>query len=444
VAEPAERSVTIEDFDDFGPLPAAAGSAVPFPRMRPSVALEERWRAEVAKANKVGPTDYQFHSPLEVVPSLLEFRSMPAMSWPAEWPELKRRARTYPGNCIGVVGSIGGGKTSFALQVGRANAGDGTPVLWLPAELDEPEILTRVVANMHGVHAMHVRDTWPEDQIIHTLRSINDLWRFIDRHTDLERQMAAIETAIAVAWNVFRVPPFVAIDHLGVLVGSARDERHAMLVLAERFSEMAKRTKSFIMLLLQSSVANQAVLTGRVELDSATEAMGIETGGKAIASACANTIGLSVFKKDDAVYLDAHGLLSKCRHTGLEGKVGLRFTKAGGVWSEYEAGFLPSTPAEVKATQEQDKKAKSPQQRTADQVRGDLNAARSSDAAAIRRMKLLAGIRRASFTGMEVVEMRRIEGMARGAVFWQDVHELERARVIEHVGTNYRAVTRME
>jgi KaiC/GvpD/RAD55 family RecA-like ATPase len=428
--------------------PEETGLLIPFPRMRANNKLTEAWSAELKRVNDVrsGQPRYEFFSPLDVVPKLMDFRHMPPMPWPAQWPETARRAKTYAGDCVGVVGAIGGGKTSFAIQCMRAAAGEGHPGLWANLELSRPEVLTRLVGNMHGVHASTVRDHWDRERIERTLVSITDMWRFVDHYVDLERQMAAMEAAIAMAWKVYRVPPLLVVDHLGQLVIGQRDERHAMALVAERFREMAERTSSFIMLLVQSSVSNQSVLTGRVELDAASDALGIETGGKAIGSACANTIGLAVFKADNAQALDAHGIFSKCRHTGNEGKIGLRFSKPGGVWEELP--YLPTTPSEIRGDIEKDKKDKhrTAPPRNAEQARQDLNAARAGDADASRRSRIFAALERHGALGMEFTELRKLPGVGRGVLLTQSLQELQRAGSIERRPDNnrWRIITRQE
>lgn len=433
---------------DFGadpPPQSVGGDIIPFPRMRPSSKLAEAWTAAVAKANVANKSRHQFLKPLDVVGSLMERRNMPAMPWPAGWTEIGRRARTYVGDCVGVVGAIGGGKTSFAIGVGLTVSADGLPVLWCALELDPPQVITRKVGYMHGVHAMVVRDQWPRDRIDHTLAAVHDMWTFVDRYDEVEQQMAAIEDAILLAWLVYRLPPLVVIDHLGELVADARDERHAIMAIARRFRAMAVRTSSFIMLLVQSSVGNQSVLTGRTEPDAASDLIGIETGGKAIASACANTIGLAVYKADDTQQLDARALLSKCRHTGLEGQVGMRFSKPGGVWSELD--YLPATPGQEKAAVEADKKEKNrtAPPRTPAQARADINAASAGDAAAGRRVKIGEALRRHGMLGMEMLQIRKIPGVGKGPAVPMALQELERAGSAERLpGNKWRWIARIE
>jgi KaiC/GvpD/RAD55 family RecA-like ATPase len=439
-----------EDVIEFGaapdpePEPVPTGTVIPFPRMRPNTKLAEVWAVELAKANAAGNTKHKFRSPLDVVPSVIDRRAMPPMPWPSQWPELGRRARTYTGDLIGVVGAIGGGKTSFALQCALSACAAGLPSLWVPLELDDEEVVQRLCGNMHAVHSYTVRDFWPRERIEHTMTAVSDMWRFVDRYDDVDAQFEAIEDAIRLAWKIFRVPPFVVIDHLGELV-EGRDERLEILKLSKRLRKLAQRTQSYIMVLLQVSVGNQAVLTGRVDTPAASDMIGIETGGKAIASAAANCVLLSVFKQDDMVVLNAHANLSKCRHTGLEGKVGMRFSKPGGVWEQLD--YLPATPSEIRVEVEKAKKNKNrpAPAPTPAQVSLDLNAARAGDAAASRRHCILDGMCSYGLIGMHLNEIRKVKGAGRGPAVHQALQELEHAGSIERLPDNrWRVIGRTE
>lgn len=424
--------MTDEDVNVFGaqpepdPEPEPSGNVIPFPRMRPNTKLAEVWSTELARLNDAGNTHHQFASPLDVVPHLMDLRAMPPMPWPADWPELGRRVRTYAGDLVGVVGAIGGGKTSFAIQCTRACMGAGHPALWANLELTKVEVVTRLVGNLVGSHAHVVRDHWDRPRIEHVLNSVSDMWRFVDRHPNPEEQLAAMEDAIRLAWKVYRVPPVLVVDHIGQLVIGQRDERHAVMQNAESLRAMAERNACFIIVLVQASVANQAVLTGRVEPESAADVLGIETGGKAIASAAANNISLSVFKADDAPRLNAHALVTKARHTGLEGKVGMRFNKPGGVWEQLD--YLPATPSEIRVEVEKAKKDKHRSAPTTPaQVSMDLNASLAGDAAATRRTKIYEALTSHGMIGMHINEIRKVKGAGRGALVHQALQELEHA-----------------
>lgn len=438
--------MTGPDDNEFG-APAEATpepSSVPFPRMRPSAKLREMWAAALAKSNEAHKTKHRLHSPLDVVPSLIRKRQMPAMRWPAQWQAIARRCVTYVGECVAVTGPIGGGKTSFAAQCGIANAGHGHPVVWSALELDPEQVDLRLVANMHGVHMAAVREDWTEERIAHSLTALDDMWHYVDEYDDPEAQFDAIEQAILLAWEVYRVPPFVVVDHLGELVAEERDDRAALRRWARRFRRLALRTNSFIMLLNQVSKSNQAATTGKTDFESAADAMAIEMSSQAVASACSNSLVLTVFKADDAPELDSHVLVPKARNTGREGREGFLFRKAGGVWIERD--YLPATPSQIKAAAESDKKDKhrTAQPRSSTQVRDDLNAAKAGDAAAMRRAKIAEALHRHGMLGIEIHELKKTFGVGRGALFAQALQELERAGSAERIGSRVRMIARIE
>lgn len=432
------------EFDFGSPPESVPDNLIPFPRMRPNARVHELWQAEVERLNQAKQRKHTFPSPLDVVPSLIAKRSMPSMWWPEEWPDIARRCKTYVGECVGVSGAIAGGKTSFALQVGIANTGHGHPCIWAPLELDAEQLDLRAIANTHSAQMVDVRETWSEERIRHALVAIEDMWRFVDHYDDPEAQFAAIEDSIEIAWRVYRVPPVVVVDHLGELVAEERDDRAALRRWAHRFRKLALRTNSWILLLNQVSKANQAVTTGRVDLESASDAMGIEMGSQAIASAVSNNIVLITFAADDAPELDSHALIPKARNTGRVGKVGMRLRKAGGRWSQLD--YLPATPNQKRAEVEKDKKDKhrTAPPRTIEQAGADINAARAGDADAMRRVKILEAVTRHGMLGIELVELRKIHGVGRGAVFHQSLQELQRAGSVERIGTRVRVIARME
>lgn len=428
--------------DDDEPSPPV-NNLIPFPRMRPSTRLREAWTTEVQRFNKEHNKRHQLISPLDAVPSLIRKRSMPSMHWPPGWVNLADRCVNYVGECIGITGAIGGGKTSFALQVAVANTGHGHPAIWQALELDAEQVDLRAIASQNGVGMREVREHWSEERIRHSLTAIDDMWHFVDQHDDPEESFSALEDAINIAWRVYRVPPVWVVDHLGELVAEERDDRAAIRRWAQRYRRLALRTNSWGLLLNQVSKSNQAVTTGRVDLESAADAMGIEMGSQAIASSVSNNIVLVTFAADDAPELDAHALVPKARNTGKVGRVGMRLRKsAGGRWSELDS--LPSTPSQVKAEIE---KAKRDKHRvgpppTPAQARADLNAVIEGDAAATRRVKALEAITRHGALGIEITELRKVYGVGRGAVFQQTLHELLRAGAVERVDTRVRRLTR--
>ena len=433
-----------EDAWGAGPEPEPRGEIVPFPRMRPSTALRERWDAALKKSNASNNARQQLRGPLDVVSTLMDDRGLPRLAWPPAWGDIATRMRTYAGDTVGVVGAIGGGKTSFAIQMALANASAGIPVLWLPAELSEVEVISRMVANMERVHAHTVLDNWGRERIDRTLTAVHDMWHFVDRHSDLEVQKLAIERAVQLAWDVYKMPPALFTDHLGQMVSFERDERHAVLALAEWYRELALRMKFFNIILAQSSMSNQASLTGKQEFENSADAMSTFVGGKAVPSVASNCVTLALFKEDNKAKLDAHAVVSKSRRAGREGKVGMLFHKEGGYWEQLD--YLPATPGAVREEVEKDKRNKSgPTPRTSNQVREDLNSSLSGDAAAIRRSKILARIITHGAIGMELVHIRRIEGIRPGAVLAKDLQDLQNSGALEKLpGNRYRMIARIQ
>ncbi len=437
----------LEEINEFGAEPEESqpDNLIPFPRMRPSPRVQDMWSVAVAKLNETKKRRHVMPSPLDVVGSLIRKRTMPAMPWPAAWPGIARRCRTYVGECISVTAAIGAGKTSFAIQTGISVTGPGHPVLWSGLELDPEQLDLRIVANMNNVNMSTVREHWPEERIRHSLTSIADLWHFVDVYDDPEDSFTAMEEALTLAWEVYRVPPLLVVDHLGELVAEERDDRAALRKWAHRFRKLALRTNSWIMLLNQVSKGNQASLTGKVDHDSASDMMAVEMGSQAISSAVSSGIALNVFKQDDTRILDVHAMVSKARNTGLEGIEGMRFDKYGGLWSALD--YIPATPNQTKAAIEADKKDakhRTAPPRTPAQARMDINAAKAGDAAAMRRAKMLEAVTRHGMMGIEVHDLKKVFGVGRGALFQQSLQELERAGSLERINTRVRVIARIE
>jgi hypothetical protein len=440
----AHRGVGIRviDDDEFGSaIVRPQADIIPFPSMRANRAVSEAWEAEVRARNQRLDTKHRFPSPLGVLEDLMRKRALPALPWPSAWPELSRRARCHAGDCVGIIGPQGGGKTSFLIQLCRAAMGDGLPVLWCPLELDETQIATRIVANIHGVHSIAVREHWTKERIAHSLAAVDDLWRFVDRYADPDKQIAAMKDAIALAKRVYRVPPLVVIDYLGKLASMSKDVRLATIHAAEELRAVAVAEECYVAILAQPSRSSSMMLTGRSELDNATDAIGVAGESAEVESACRVVIGLSVFKTDDAPELDAHVLVTKS-NTGLEGRVGFRFVKAGGVWVELD--YLPATPGEIKA---QVVKAKSDRHRTTAvpttvEARKDLNLTKAADVESERRRVLLAAITRCGGSGMQEAAMRKLPGLGRLTDLGTALAELCTAGLVERHGEeHWRIVT---
>jgi KaiC/GvpD/RAD55 family RecA-like ATPase len=441
----------IEDStNDFGSQPeelAASptlGTIIPFPRMRANTLLAERWAALVEQRNTKNGTAYRLIAAADAIEELIRLRAMPALSWPPAWTEMTRRVRVYPRDMVGVVGSQGGGKTSFALQAAIAAAAAGTPVCWAALELNPPQILTRAIGNIHGVHAAAVRDSWPRVRIAHSAAAFTDMFHFVDRIRDPEKQLAAMRESVSIAWELYRVPPLLVVDHIGKLFSNARDPNVGATQALEALREITEELDCITMPLSQGSRGNQAVLTGKVDIDAASDAMGVAAQARAFEEDCSYVLALVVFKLDDTSELDSHVLATKCRHTGLEGRMGFRFVKQGGRWNQLD--YLPATPAQVKVDIEKARKNKGrvAPPPTPLQARADINAANAGDAAAMRRVKMLEAITRHGMLGIEINELRKIHGVGRGPAFHASLQELERAGSCERIGTRVRVIARME
>jgi len=428
-----------DDDDDGAPPPA---SIIPFPKLRPNDRLRIRWLAEVKRANEQKQKRYQMISPLDAVPSLMRKREMQPMCWPAEWPEFARRCRHYVGEGLSITAAIGAGKTSFAVQLANANAAAGFPVIWAPLELDPEQLDLRLVANLHGAPMTEVREQWSEENIRHTLAAVDDMWHFVDVFDDPDAQFAAIEDAIEIAWKVYQMPPVVIVDHMGELIAEEKDATAALRRWSFRFRKLWLRTNSFGVLLNQVSKSNQGATTGKVDFDSAADALGIEIGSQAVASAVTNALVLVAYKTDDSPALDGQCLIAKARNTGLEGRIGLRFRKSGGRWTELD--YLPATPTQIKA--EVDKAARDKHRSgpppSQQQARQELNASREGDAAVSRRHYILQAITRHGALGMELADIRRVHGVGKGAALLQALQELERAGALERYQGRWRIIAR--
>lgn len=430
--------------EDAADEPAPADNLIPFPRMRASSKLREAWAQLVEKRNNKNGTHYKLIAAADAVEDLIRLRGMPAFSWPPAWPEIIRRVRFYPRDMVGVVGSQGGGKTSFALQAAIAAAGQGTPTVWAALELNPPEVLCRGIGNLHATHASTIRDTWPRERIEHAAGVFTDMFHFVDRVKDPAEQIAAMREAVAVAWELYRVPPLLVVDHIGKLFSNARDPNVGATQALEALRELTEEMDCMTMPLSQGSRGNQAVLTGRADVDAASDAMGVAASARSFEEDCSYVLALVLYKADDSIDLDGRAMITKARHTGLEGQVGWRFHKPGGVHSELD--YLPATPSQVKADVDKAKKDKhraSPAPTPA-QVRMDLNAANAGDAAAMRRVKMLEAVTRHGMLGIEVNDLRRVPGVGRGAMFHQSLQELERAGSVERYSTRVRIIARTE
>lgn len=420
----------------------APSNLVPFPALRANAKLSDAWIRETAAQNERLKVRDEFPSPAQCVVEIMRRRGLPVFCWPAEWPQLAERARCYPGDVVIVTGPTGSGKTSFAIQVGLSFTGAGIPVIWCTLELDPTQITERIVANMHGVHTMAIKEHWAEDRLRRSVDVFTDMWRFVKRNMDRDQQLAAVRRAIALAWRIYRVKPLVIVDYLGKLAAMERDIRLATIQAAELIRAMAVEEECFVLLLAQPSRAKNQQLTGKAEFDNATDTSGSAGESGEAENAASIELNLEVFKEDDATELKARWNLAKSRHVGREGKVGALFVKAGGKW--FELDHVPTHPLAVKAEEEKQKRDKNrtekPQTRV--EIQKDMDATRASDAGAVRRAAILDAIRSAGHFGMEVIQLRNVRGAGQMPHIQRALQELEKGGAIAKLEGRWRLVTR--
>lgn len=428
-------SQPFDDHDDFGPAPSAPRELGADDR------VSSRWASELEAANRKregAAPRLVMPSPLDALPELMRRRSLPSMPWPAQWTDIARRAVTLVGDVVGVVADTGAGKTQWAVQVARgfAAAARGC-VLWLPLELEPPDLNLRTVANLAATHSLEIRNDWTKARIASALATVTDRWRFVDVHrgrTDV--QLEVLEASIEIATRIYGAPPLVVIDYVQLLIAGA-DMRASLTEAMQHVTDITKRRDCFTIALSQTSRGNSPKLAGRAESESASDTLSSAAESAIVERASANRIDLVVFKVDDAPILDAHWHLGKCRNTGLEGKVGARYHKAGGVWEELD--HLPATPLEVAA------EVKKTKRRTAEeggpvepkQARSVLNAGRAEAASNARREVVVAALRDAGAVGMGLRDLRARRGSGNAKRLGETLRELERSGRIRIDGGRY-------
>lgn len=396
--------------DDFGDHPPEALAR----DLRPDERATDRWARAAAKVNAGRAMALRFASPIDMVPATLAARTAPRLAWPAEWGDLARRCRSYPGDLIGVIGGPGSGKTQFGIQLARAIvAAERGCVLWSPLELTPADINLRIAANLARRHVSEVRERWPEQQLTAAVATVTDRWRYVDRAATLVDQLEIYRIFVDSAAQIYQAPPVLVIDYLQILaiMGQGHDERSAAARAIEALRLLAEDLRCWIVLISQPSRSNTPALAGKVEIEAATDLIGVGAESSQLERAAAVQIALNVFKADDAAELDAHWNVTKARHTGAEGRTGARYCKEGGVWIELD--HLPATPLEVKAEVRRRKRRKAGEdagEATPRAARAEINGSRAELAASARRVALLDALRAAGDRGLGGRDVRRVKG----------------------------------
>lgn len=420
----------IDDFDDFGVAPSRVLDADP--------RVSDRWAAELEAANRKRGGErpaLKMPSPIDALPELMRRRALPSMPWPAGWTDFARRCRTLPGDIVGVVADTGAGKTQWAIQAARAFAAAAAgAVLWLPLELEAPDLDLRIAANLAATHSMEVRDRWTRERIASALATVTDRWRFVDVHRGrAEVQLEVIDAAIEIATKIYGAPPLLVVDYVQLMINGA-DMRSALTEAMQGLTDIVKKRDAFAIALSQTSRGNSPKLAGRVESESASDTLGAAAEAAIVERASANRVDLVVFKTDDSPVLDAHWHIGKCRNTGLEGKVGARYHKAGGVWEELD--HLPATPLEVAAEVKKSKRRPAGEGGPVEpkQARSTLNAGRADAAASARREAVVSALRAAGAGGMGLRDLRRVRGSGSAKRLNDTLAELARGGRVQSIG----------
>lgn len=381
--------------------------------LRPDERAADRWARVRDKVNGGRVAPLKFASPADAIADTMAARTAPRLAWPAEWGDLARRCRSHPGDLLVVVGGPGSGKTQFGVQLGRSVvAAERGAVLWSPLELTPADLNLRIAANLSRRHVTEIRDHWPEQQLRAAVATVTDRWIYVDRATSMLEQLELYRIFIDAASQIYQAPPVLVVDYFQILalMANGHEERGAAARATEALRMLAEESRSWIVAISQPSRANTPALAGKVEIESATDLIGVGAESAQLERAAAVQIVLNVFKADDATELDTQWNVPKARHSGFEGRTGARYHKEGGVWVELD--HLPATPLEVKAEVKKRKKRKNGDdgEATPRAAREELNLGRADQAASARRAALVEALRNAGAHGLGGRDVRKVKG----------------------------------
>jgi KaiC/GvpD/RAD55 family RecA-like ATPase len=413
--------------DDDDPGFGAPPPAVPALRvLGADERVSTRWTQALDRVNKGKARPLSLASPLSTLDAVMGRRDLPPMPWPATMPDLARRCRTNPGDVTSIIGGTGSGKTQFAIEIACAFAAAGRGcVIWAPLEIQPPDLSIRIAANRSRTHMMEIRDSWPRERIAPILASVTDRWQYLDQLTtaaDLDAQLVEIDQAVELATQIYGAAPLLVVDYIQLLADT-EDQRAATTAAVRGLERITVRRGCYTIELSQTSRSNSPALAGKIEVSSATDLVGVAAEASIVERASANMVVLNVFKADDAPILDAHVNLAKCRNTGLEGRIGARYHKAGGWWEELD--HLPATPLEVEAEVKKAKKAGAAAPPS--EARTQLNGARATEAQGLRREAIIGALRSAGRAGLTLRDLRKTKGSGSPARCRDTLEELKAA-----------------
>ncbi len=229
-------------------------------------------------------------------------------------------------------------------------------------------------------------------------------------------------------------------DHLGQLISNAKDARLEMLRVGGAFEKLALDSKTWGLLLAQGTKSGQQVLSGKIDVENAADTIGAAAESSAMQQV---VIVSQLYKEDDAMVLKGRDHLAKARWTGMEGQIGVQYSKPGGVWTELD--YLPSTPNEVKA---QTEKAKKDKHRTGPEptpaaTRADMDSARSGNADAARRVWIMDFLSSRGMMGASWQDIQKAPGSGRNHALASTIQELERSDQVQKIGGRWRITPKL-